>query len=372
MERFCKEHGLVFENPDDFRDPILDYQNDNRLPSKLSNKLAELNYRKPTPIQAVAIPIILEKRDFIVMVISPTRELAIQTNEVFESIGLFKSLCVYGGASRMMQYNDLRSKRPQVIVGTPGRINDFLEASAIHLSKCTYLVLDEADRMFDMGFYPQIKKIIDLCPEISERQTLLFSATWVEKVQELADPLLNSNRSLVSIGPLYGLKACVDIKQHLFRCREFEKKILLQEIIREFDGFKILVFASTKLRSQSVCDEMNDLNIARCDYIHGDVAQERRERLIQNFNHGKIMIIFATDVASRGLDIKDIEVVVNYDFPVDVETYVHRIGRCGRNGAKGLAFTFITERFFENQYSHKKLIKVVENSGNTIPENLQL
>nr|SZF06495.1 ATP-dependent RNA helicase-like protein [Psoroptes ovis] len=409
MEQFCEENDLIYDNPKDFRKPVLNFKNDNRIPKKLSKKLAELNYCDTKPIQAAAIPIILEKHDFVgkaetgsgktlafvipaliflmeddgekepkksascypkVLIVSPTRELAIQTDFVIKSIGFFPSVCVYGGASRFTQYNDIRSKKPPIIVGTPGRINDFIEAGTLRLSECTYLVFDEADRMFDMGFYPQIKTIIDECPKIPERQTLLFSATWDRKVQDLANPLLNRNRSLVSIGSLYNLKACIDIKQHLFLCSDRDKAKLLEEILKQFKGFKILVFVSTKFRTETICEQFNDLNIVKCEYIHGDVSQDRRENIIRCFNSGKYKVIFATDVAARGLDIKNINVVVNYDFPVDVETYVHRIGRCGRNGTKGVSFTFVTNKIFENRHTLQRLSDVVNESGNKMPENL--
>lgn len=155
--------------------------------------------------------------------------------------------------------------------------------------------------MFDMGFFPQIKKIIDQCPSNDERQTLLFTATWQKKVQELADPLLNSNRSLVSIGNLFAMSACSDIKQHLFLTNERDKRKLLEAILNEFEGFKILVFTNTKLRTESLSDWAKDLNLSYCEYIHGDVSQDRRERVIKNFNNGICKVIFATDVASRGL-----------------------------------------------------------------------
>lgn len=237
------------------------------------------------------------------MILAPTRELALQTKEVVDNFGLYKAVCCYGGSSRFEQVNYIKRFRPPIIVGTPGRINDMLDSVVFETDLIKYLgkcqsdcfslflhatiyfllfsvskVLDEADRMFDMGFYPQIQQIITQCCN-KERQTLLFSATWDGKVEHLASPFMRQDRAFVCIGQL-NLKANMDIKQHIFLCTEFQKKNLLKKILKEFSGYKIIVFANTKLRASeltSLCDK----SMGKAEFIHGDVEQARRTKLVK-------------------------------------------------------------------------------------------
>lgn len=408
-KKYFQDNHVTFKGGDYHAKPLYDYMNDSRLCDDIVEKLKEFNYVKPTPIQAVSIPMILEGKDFIgisqtgsgktlgfvlpafiklisgqisidkqegvcsplVLILSPTRELALQTKEVIDNFKLFPVACCYGGAPRYDQIKFIKSRRPPFIVGTPGRINDFIDSNIICVSQVKYLVLDEADRMFDMGFYPQISGIIGQSSS-NQRQTLLFSATWEGKVEAFASPFLKNDRVFACIGRL-DLKANQDIKQRLFLVTEFQKKILLRRILTAYVGFKVIVFANTKAKVNDLCRDYSSPNdFGWSGYIHGDVDQSRRSRIVKEFDSGTITVLFATDVASRGLDINDISVVVNYDIPLDVETYVHRIGRTARYGRKGTAYSFVTNRLFGSPHIHKQLLKVVRESDNEIPDNLKI
>ncbi|KAI7691336.1 hypothetical protein SSS_00279 [Sarcoptes scabiei] len=339
IREYITNNDIRFENESDIPDSLLlDYQTDRRLSKTIHNRMLDLGFTNATPIQAISLPIALNGRDLIgisktgsgktlafvlpsfiyleknpqpsftnilipeMLVLSPTRELALQTHDVFNKFEFFRSVCLYGGSSRHSQISEIKSKHPRAVIGTPGRIIDFLNSRIIDLKKCNYLVCDEADRLLDMGFYPQIEQILDCCPSSSNRQTLFFSATWDYKVQKLSKLMLKNDRVLISIGPLFTLNACPTIKQHLFLVEKSEKKkLLLRTILSEFAGMKLLIFTNTKRCCETMSNYVNKLGLTDCDYIHGDLSQENRQRVIRLFDNNKLMVIFATDVAARGL-----------------------------------------------------------------------
>nr|XP_043634800.1 ATP-dependent RNA helicase-like protein DB10 [Erigeron canadensis] len=372
---------------------------DTGFPSELLREVLKAGFSAPTPIQAQSWPIALQSRDIVavaktgsgktlgylipgfihlkrtrknpqlsptVLVLSPTRELATQIQD--EAIKFGKSsriscTCLYGGAPKGPQLSEL-ARGTDIVVATPGRLNDILEMRKVSLSEVTYLVLDEADRMLDMGFEPQIRKIVNAVP--ARRQTLMYTATWPKEVRKIAADLL-VNPVQVNIGNIDELVANKNITQHVEVLTYMEKHRRLEQIIRsQQPGSKIIIFCSTK----KMCDQLAR-NLTRqfgAAAIHGDKSQGERDHVLSEFRSGKCPVLVATDVAARGLDVKDIRVVVNYDFPTGVEDYVHRIGRTGRAGATGEAYTF----FGDQDAKHASdLVKVLEGADQRIPNELR-
>uniref|UniRef100_A0A674D0Z9 RNA helicase n=1 Tax=Salmo trutta TaxID=8032 RepID=A0A674D0Z9_SALTR len=300
----------------------------------------------------------------ICLVLAPTREFAQQVQQVAHDYGKtsrIKSTCVYGGAPKGPQIRDLE-RGTEICIATPGRLIDFLEAGKTNLRRCTYLVLDEADRMLDMGFEPQIRKIVDQIRP--DHQTLMWSATWLKDVRQLAEDFLRDYVQ-INVGALE-LSANHNILQIVNVCMENEKdnKLLqlMEEIMAEKEN-KTIIFVETKKR----CDELTrrmrrDGWPAMC--IHGDKSQPERDWVLTEFRSGKAPILIATDVASRGLDVEDIKFVINYDYPNSSEDYVHRIGRTARSTNKGTAYTFFTPGNLRQarQAINPKLLQLV-NSG---------
>ncbi|XP_033115002.1 ATP-dependent RNA helicase dbp2-like isoform X2 [Anneissia japonica] len=278
----------------------------------------------------------------ICLVLAPTRELAQQVQQVsaqFGSSSRIKSTCVYGGAPKGPQIRDLE-RGVEICIATPGRLIDFLEAGKTNLRRCTYCVLDEADRMLDMGFEPQIRKIIEQIRP--DRQMLMWSATWPKEVRQLAEEFLK-DYSQVNIGSL-SLSANHNILQIVDVCDESEKDMklikLLEEIMQEKEN-KTLIFVETKRKTDELVRRMRrDGWPAMC--LHGDKSQPERDWVLKEFRSGSSPILAATDVASRGLDVKDVKFVINYDYPNNSEDYVHRIGRTARSNHTGTAYTFFT------------------------------
>lgn len=301
-----------------------------------------------------------------VLVLAPTRELATQIQDEALKFGRSSNLsstCVYGGAPKGPQLRDLE-RGVDIVIATPGRMNDFLEAKKISLRQVTYLVLDEADRMLDMGFEPQIRKIVAQIPP--RHQTLMFTATWPKEVRRIAHDLLTSPVQ-VNIGNTDELAANKAITQIVEMITGYEKQRRLEEILRSMDpGSKTIVFCSTK----RMCDQLArtlDRGFGAAA-IHGDKSQQDRDFVLQSFRDGRSPILVATDVAARGLDVKDIKCVVNFDFPSGVEDYVHRIGRTGRAGATGTAYTFFGQQ--DAKYA-RELIKVLEGANQQVPQQLR-
>ncbi|XP_028772285.1 DEAD-box ATP-dependent RNA helicase 46 isoform X2 [Neltuma alba] len=369
------------------------------FPSEILREVHNAGFSAPTPIQAQSWPIALQSRDIVaiaktgsgktlgylipgfihlkrvgndsklgptVLVLSPTRELATQIQD--EAVKFAKSsriscACLYGGAPKGPQLRDI-DRGADIVVATPGRLNDILEMRRISLHQVSYLVLDEADRMLDMGFEPQIRKIVKEVP--ARRQTLMFTATWPKEVRKIAADLL-VNPVQVNIGNVDELVANKSITQHIEVLAPLEKHRRLEQILRSQDpGSKIIVFCSTK----KMCDQLAR-NLTRqfgAAAIHGDKSQAERDHVLNQFRTGRSPVLVATDVAARGLDIKDIRVVVNYDFPTGVEDYVHRIGRTGRAGATGLAYTFFGDQDAKHALD---LIKILEGANQRVPSELR-
>uniref|UniRef100_A0A674BIH8 RNA helicase n=1 Tax=Salmo trutta TaxID=8032 RepID=A0A674BIH8_SALTR len=373
-------------------------------PEYVMDVLIQQNFKEPTAIQAQGFPLALSGRDMvgiaqtgsgktlsyllpaivhinhqpylergdgpICLVLAPTRELAQQVQQVAHEYGKssrIKSTCVYGGAPKGPQIRDLE-RGVEICIATPGRLIDFLEAGKTNLRRCTYLVLDEADRMLDMGFEPQIRKIVDQIRP--DRQTLMWSATWPKDVRQLAEDFLKDYVQ-INVGALE-LSANHNILQIVDVCTEREKdnKLLqlMEEIMAEKEN-KTIIFVETKKRCDDLTRRMRrDGWPAMC--IHGDKTQPERDWVLTEFRSGKAPILIATDVASRGLDVEDVKFVINYDYPNSSEDYIHRIGRTARSTNKGTAYTFFTPG---NLRQARELIRVLEEARQAInPKLLQL
>ncbi|XP_067472450.1 probable ATP-dependent RNA helicase DDX17 isoform X2 [Thunnus thynnus] len=375
-----------------------------QFPQYVMDVLMQQNFKEPTAIQAQGFPLALSGRDMvgiaqtgsgktlsyllpaivhinhqpylergdgpICLVLAPTRELAQQVQQVAYDYGKssrIKSTCVYGGAPKGPQIRDLE-RGVEICIATPGRLIDFLEAGKTNLRRCTYLVLDEADRMLDMGFEPQIRKIVDQIRP--DRQTLMWSATWPKEVRQLAEDFLKDYVQ-INVGALE-LSANHNILQIVDVCMESEKdhKLiqLMEEIMAEKEN-KTIIFVETKKRCDDLTRRMRrDGWPAMC--IHGDKSQPERDWVLSEFRSGKAPILIATDVASRGLDVEDVKFVINYDYPNSSEDYIHRIGRTARSTNKGTAYTFFTPG---NLRQARELIRVLEEARQAInPKLLQL
>ena len=331
---------------------------------RLLDIIASKNFVTPTPIQEKAIPVALEGKDIIGiaqtgtgktlafgipmiqkiaqekgrgMIILPTRELAHQVEETLHLIGRslnLRTVLLIGGASMKMQMQAL-ARNPHIIVGTPGRINDHLMQKTLSLQNVSILVLDEADRMLDMGFLPQIRKI--LAKLSKNRQTMLFSATMPDNVVRIATEHMKLPFRVEIARP--GTTA-ERVEQELFVLKKEQKISLLEKMLEQYRG-SILVFSRTKHGARKICHSVRMMGHSVAE-IHSDRSLSQRREALEGFKSGKYRILIATDIASRGIDVTGIELVINFDLPENPEDYVHRIGRTARAGAAGRAISFAT------------------------------
>ncbi|MEK7658050.1 MAG: DEAD/DEAH box helicase [Patescibacteria group bacterium] len=325
--------------------------------------LDRLNFKSPTPIQEKSIPSAIEGKDLIGiaqtgtgktlafgvpmiqaalrgkqgLVVLPTRELAFQVNEVFQKIGMSlgaRTAVLVGGESIGRQIQALR-RNPQIIIGTPGRIIDHLEQKTLSLKSIVTLVLDEADRMLDMGFAPQLARILQAVPR--ERQTMLFSATMPENIVAIARGHMKLPVR-VEIAPPG--TAAEKVTHELFFVQKYDKPRLLEKILGEYRG-SVLVFLRTKFGARKIAASVRAMGHAAAE-IHSNRSLFQRREALEGFRNGKYRVLVATDIAARGIDVKGIELVLNYDLPQSPEDYIHRIGRTGRAGGVGHAISFAT------------------------------
>ena len=325
-----------------------------------------LAFLVPAIVHIVAQPQLKPGDGPICLVIAPTRELAVQIEEECVKFGRssgIKSVCVYGGSSKGPQIRALRNG-VEVCICTPGRMMDMLASGFTNFHRVTYLVLDEADRMLDMGFEPQIRKIVgQIRPD---RQTLLWSATWPREVQDLARDFLQDDYIQVNIGSTEA-QASIHVAQKLEQCYDDEEKIeKIKSLLNKTD--RVLIFSQTKRSCDSLCRRLRQSGFPALA-IHGDKSQSERDWVINDFKSGRSPIMIATDVASRGLDVNDIRTVINCEMPPDIESYIHRIGRTGRKTStgynEGTAVTFI-----EPPYGKvlKQLIDIMKKAKQEVPE----
>jgi len=365
---------------------------DLNLISPLLGALTRKNYLQPTPIQAKAIPYILEGRDIFgcaqtgtgktaafalpllqqlhanrhdrsairALVLAPTRELALQISESFSAYGSsldIRHTVVFGGVSQHKQVQALK-KGVDILVATPGRLLDLMQQGYIRLQAVEHFVLDEADRMLDMGFINDIRKIIARLPV--KKQTLLFSATLPDEIRKLAASLLHQPVS-VSVAPVSS--AAATVQQSVYFVEKENKRSLLRHVISNNRIEHVLVFTRTKRGADKVVKELVRNGI-KAEAIHGDKSQGARERALKGFKARSIRVLVATDIASRGIDVDKLTHVINFEIPEQAETYVHRIGRTGRAGEPGTALSFcsLDERSYLNDISRliKKDIQVID------------
>ena len=342
-----------------------------------------LGYTEPTPVQAHAIPYVLEGRDLLaaaqtgtgktaafvlpamsrlthvarhhgpaMLVVTPTRELAQQIADVCTTVEAYthhRSVTIVGGVGYEPQKQALR-RGCDILVATPGRLVDLIEQGEAHLDEVEVLVLDEADRMLDMGFLPQMRKIVSETP--STRQTLLFSATLDENAIGGIRDLVH-DPATVEIAHKGTVAETID--QYVLPVSLDEKNGLLTKVLKSEGTDRVIVFTRTKHRADACCRRLRRAGIA-CAPIHGDRSQNQRERALRDFRDGKVDILVATDVLARGIDVSDVRYVVNFDVPEDPEDYIHRIGRTGRAGETGWALTFVTVNDAEDLFDIERLM----------------
>ena len=373
------------------------------LSSPLLQALESAGYHTPTPIQQQAIPSILQHHDVLAcaqtgtgktaafslpiieqlltvkadtgfqgpkaLILAPTRELAIQIGEniaVYVSRTRIRHAVIFGGVSAVSQIAVLR-KRPDVLVATPGRLLDLLNQKVLSLQQVRFLVLDEADRMLDMGFIKDIRTIIGKIPE--NRQTMLFSATMPSEIENLARAILR-NPERIAVTPV---SSTVDtIQQAVYPVVKANKVDLLCHLVHNEKNGNVLVFSRTKHGADKIVRKLKKANIT-AEAIHGNKSQQARQKALKAFKDGTIKVLVATDIAARGIDIDRLQLVINFDLPNEPETYVHRIGRTGRAGESGRAWSFCDPEEREYLWQITKLIKqtlpLVENHP-FLPENL--
>ncbi|CAH7684502.1 P-loop containing nucleoside triphosphate hydrolase protein [Phakopsora pachyrhizi] len=379
--------------------PVTNF-NEAGFPDYIMSEIRKAGFSEPSPIQCQAWPMALSGRDLvaisatgsgktigfslpamihinaqpllapgdgpIVLILAPTRELAVQIQGECTKFGAssrIRNTCVYGGVPKGQQIRDL-GRGAEIVIATPGRLIDMLESHKTNLQRVTYLVMDEADRMLDMGFEPQIRKIVEQIRP--DRQTLMFSATWPKEVQRLAHEYLKDFIQ-VNVGSL-DLTANVNITQIVEVCSDFEKRGKLIKHLEKIsaESAKVLIFVGTK----RVADDLT--KYLRQDgwpslAIHGDKQQQERDWVLGEFKSGRSPIMIATDVASRGLDVKDISYVINYDMPNGIEDYIHRIGRTGRAGRTGTAYSYISAD--QNKLA-RELVKILQDAKQNVPPAL--
>ncbi|MDP3784774.1 MAG: DEAD/DEAH box helicase [bacterium] len=331
---------------------------------RLLDILAGLNFTTPTPIQEKAIPVAIEGKDVIGiaqtgtgktlafgipmiqriaqtktkgLVVLPTRELALQVDEALSKVGRnlgLKTAVLIGGASMGLQLNAL-ARRPHIIIGTPGRIIDHLRQKTLNFEGVATLVLDEADRMFDMGFAPQIRKILEKVPKA--RQTMLFSATMPDDIVRLATAHMKLPfRVEIARSGTVPEK----VAQELFVLKREEKTRLLAKLLSEYRG-SVLIFLRTKHGARKICQAIREMGHTVAE-LHSSRSLPQRRAALEGFKSGIYRVLVATDIASRGIDVVGIELVINYDIPENPGDYIHRIGRTGRAGESGRAISFVT------------------------------
>lgn len=330
----------------------------------LMEVLARLNYNTPTSIQRQAIPVALQGRDLVGvaqtgtgktlafgipliqrihqvrgrgLVVVPTRELAVQVDEAFHKFGSksgLKTAVIIGGTPIRPQIQAL-NRNPHIIIATPGRLNDHLQQRTVHLGNVKVVVLDEADRMLDMGFAPQIKKIFQVLP--SERQTMLFSATLGPEIMKMATSFLKLPIR-IEVAPTGSIAE--HLTQEIFIIPKADKMRLMDKLLQQYLG-ATLIFTRTKYGAKKLTTAIRDMN-HRAAEIHSNRSLSQRREALAGFKSGKYRVLIATDIASRGIDVTNIELVINYDLPSNTEDYVHRIGRTARAGVAGRAISLVT------------------------------
>ena len=360
------------------------------LAEEIVRAVTEHGYTTPTPIQAQAIPAVLSGGDLLAgaqtgtgktagfvlpllqrlsdraikgpssgrppvraLILTPTRELAAQVEESVQIYGKYtklSSMVMFGGVSINPQIKQLRS-RVDILVATPGRLLDHVSQNTLDLSQVQILVLDEADRMLDMGFIRDIRKILALLPQ--KRQNLLFSATFSDAIKTLADSLLNQP-ALIEVARRNATAETVT--QKVYPVDREQKRQLLTHLIREHNWFQVLVFTRTKHGANRLAEQLTRDDIPAMA-IHGNKSQGARTRALAEFKSGKLQVLVATDIAARGIDISELPQVVNYELPNVAEDYVHRIGRTGRAGAEGAAISLVSAEEMDDLKNIERLIK---------------
>lgn len=374
----------------------MNFKDFNFNPELLEGLLA-MGFENATPIQEQAIPVVLKGADLIAcaqtgtgktgayllpimnminddsnrhnntLILAPTRELAQQIDLQVEALSYFtniSSLTVFGGGDGIAYEQQKRSMREgvDIIIATPGRLISHLSSGLLKLDKLQHLVLDEADRMLDMGFYDDIMRIVSYLPK--KRQTVMFSATMPPKIRTMASKLLiNPKQINIAIS-----KPAEGILQQIYKTHDLQKIPLLQHILKEGEFKSVIIFASTKDKVKSLGRALRNLKL-KAEAFHSDLDQKQREAILLDFKNRKLPVIVGTDVLSRGIDVEGIDLVINFDAPQDAEDYVHRIGRTARAATKGTAITFVNQkdkrRLLQIEQLIEKSIEVVE-----LPEHI--
>jgi Superfamily II DNA and RNA helicases len=356
--------------------------------------LQAMNFKEATPVQAETIPVILQKRDVIAcaqtgtgktaafilpllhnlqsephaedkvnaIIMAPTRELAQQIDQQMEGFSYFtsfSSVAVYGGNDSSAWDTQRRGlqKGADVVIATPGRLLSHINLYDIDFSQVKYFILDEADRMLDMGFFDDIMQVVNRLPK--DRQTIMFSATMPPKIRLLAKTILN-NPAEVKIAIS---RPPESIMQTAYICYEAQKQAIIRHLFAAQEANKVIIFSGSKLKVKELFKTFRQMGLSVGE-MHSDLDQVQRDHVMHEFKNNRVSILVATDIVSRGIDIDDISLVINYDVPHDAEDYVHRIGRTARASAKGIAITFVSE---EEQYKFKQIEDFLEKDIYKIP-----
>mmetsp|Transcript_19033 Transcript_19033/g.46742 ORF Transcript_19033/g.46742 Transcript_19033/m.46742 type:complete len:552 (+) Transcript_19033:167-1822(+) len=400
IKEFREEHKVTVKNCSETHRPFLRFDDLNYPDRYLS---CVKGFKRPTPIQAEAWPLVMAGKDVIgiaatgsgktlgftlpclprlekvkigkkdrgplMLVLSPTRELAQQTHRVCEQVSEscdIKSVCIIGGGDKRSMIPALRAGM-HIVVATPGRLLGFIREGELDLSKVCYAVLDEADRMLDEGFERDIRKIMSMVRK--DRQTLLFSATWPQEVQKLGLEFVKKDAAIITIGDRQNkLIANKRVTQTIEVLEDSQRDYRLHQLLQKYHNGKnrVIIFCLYKKEAARV-EKLLLRKRWNAISIHGDKSQAERSKALQQFKDGSIPLLVATDVAARGLDVKGVEAVLNYAFPLTVEDYVHRIGRTGRAGESGISHTFFTKA---NKSLSGELIQVLNQAEAPVPKEL--